>query len=377
MPRPLVLHTGKRDNNFNLLRMLAATAVLVSHSYPLSLGAGATEPLSPSLSMSLGTLAVISFFVISGFFISQSFENSSSLIAFVTARILRIYPALIVVLLLTAFVIGPSFTDLSVGRYFLNVETMLYVPRNISLKWLQYDLPGVFNDNPYPAAINGSLWTLFYEVTCYALVAAIGLLGLNSRTWKFGVFVALYVTAYFAADMAAPLQVYVADHALLQYLRELSFPFVFGMLIYRFRNFLLPHFSLRTCIGAGAIAIAASRTPFFRECFILSWGIILFYVGYTPVRPLRNYNSLGDYSYGMYIYAFPCEQVVVSLFHGISAVALTAVSFPITLGLAVFSWHFVEQPAMEQRKAATVWLERNLLPFSKRENRVHAERGET
>lgn len=363
MPQGPVRDTGSRDNNFNLLRMTAASAVLVSHAYPLSLGVGAAEPLSTYLSMSLGTLAVISFFIISGFFISQSFDNSSSLLAFAVARILRIYPALLTVLLLTTMVIGPLCTRLSPWQYFFNTETLSYVPRNLSLKWLQYGLPGVFDDNPYPAAINGSLWTLFYEVTCYALVALLGVLGAARRSWIFGIFLAFYLLAYFAARTTAPLQAYEANHLLFEYLQELSFPFVFGMLVYRSRTFLLPRLFLVTCAGAGAAAIAW-HTPFFREVFMVFWGLLLFYVGYLPLKPLRRYNGLGDYSYGMYIYAFPCEQVIVFLWHGVTTSALTVVSFPITLALAVLSWHFIERPALAQKTNATAWLQRNFLPFN-------------
>ena len=83
-----------RDNNFNLLRMIAASAVLVSHAYPIAIGEGVIEPLSSLLQMSLGTLAVLTFFAISGFFISQSFDRRHGLIDFWVARILRIYPIL-------------------------------------------------------------------------------------------------------------------------------------------------------------------------------------------------------------------------------------------------------------------------------------------
>jgi peptidoglycan/LPS O-acetylase OafA/YrhL len=376
MSHPAVRDFGSRDNNFNLLRLIAASAVLVSHAYPLSLGVGTPEPLSASLSVSLGALAVISFFIISGYFISQSFDNSSSLLGFTVARILRIYPALIAVLLLTTFVIGPLFTRLSPWQFFFNTETLSYVPRNLSLKWLQYGLPGVFDHNPYPDAINGSLWTLVYEVTCYALVASLGVFGTANRNWIFGIFFLLYVLAYFAVSMSASLRALVTDHPFFETLRELSFPFVFGMLIYRGRKALLPRLSLLVCVAAAAATIVASQTFLFREVLILFWGLLLFYVGYLPVKHLRRYNGLGDYSYGMYIYAFPCEQVIVYLWNGVSAIALTAVSFPITLALAVLSWHFVEQPALTRKKNATAWFQRSCSAFrSERttENEKHIE----
>ena len=141
-----------RNNNFNLLRIVAASAVLISHSYPLfSLGRGSTEPLDRVLGMSLGTLAVLTFFAISGYFISQSFHSSRSIVEFTVARSLRIYPGLLAVLVLTVFALGPVFTNVSLSVYFSDHETLFYIPRNLRLWPLQYELPGVFGDNAYPA----------------------------------------------------------------------------------------------------------------------------------------------------------------------------------------------------------------------------------
>src|SRR5271166_1142826 len=134
-----------RDNNFNLIRMIAATAVLVSHAYPLALGAGTIEPLEHWLGMSLGTLAVCSFFLISGYFISHSFHRKHDVIEFTAARVLRSYPGLFAALIVTVFIQGPAFTKFRLGAYFSQPETRLYLPRNLSLIALQYVLPGVFD----------------------------------------------------------------------------------------------------------------------------------------------------------------------------------------------------------------------------------------
>jgi peptidoglycan/LPS O-acetylase OafA/YrhL len=349
----------RRDNNFNLLRMIAAGAVLVSHAYPISLGIGAVEPLSVALSMSLGTLALVTFFVISGFFISQSFENRSGLLAFCVARVLRIYPGLLVVLLFTVLVIGPIFTRLSMRAYFTDVETISYVPYNLSLKWLQYELPGVFTQNPYPPAINGSLWSLFYEVVCYGMVAAVGALGLTGRSWKFCIFLTVYVLIYFGLDL--PSHDYLIRHPLFEYLHELTYPFVLGMVVYHFRRFfLITNLNLLMCAGAGGIALLFCRSPFFHEAFVLFWSLLIFYLGYLPFKPLKIYNLVGDYSYGMYIYAFPCEQIGAALWPGISPIALIAVSLPATLAFSTLSWHLIERRALARRATAVAWLERNL-----------------
>ncbi|MGY4343628.1 peptidoglycan/LPS O-acetylase OafA/YrhL [Bradyrhizobium sp. GM7.3] len=159
----------------------------------------------------MGGLGVISFFVISGFFISQSFENNSVL-RFCMARLLRIYPGLLVVLLFTVLVIGPLFTRLSIRDYLTDANTISYVPHNLSLKWLQYDLPGVFATNPYPAAINGSLWSLFYEVACYGIVVAVGALGISRRRWWFCAFLSIYASAYFGSKLFSPVHNYLLEH---------------------------------------------------------------------------------------------------------------------------------------------------------------------
>lgn len=356
MPQPPIDKAHKRDNNFNLLRMIAASAVLISHAYPISLGAGAEEPLSATLSMSLGWLAVVSFFAISGFFISQSFEDRSTFVEFCLARALRIYPGLLGVLLLTVLLIGPAFTELPLQRYFSHIDTLSYVPRNLSLKWLQYELPSVFDHNPYPIAINGSLWTLFYEVVCYGIVVVVGALGLTHRNWKFFIFVAAYLLVYFGPILTVSFHNYAVEYRPFESLRELSYPFVIGMIIYHFRKLVMPRLALMTCALAGALVILYWRGLFFREAFILFWTLSIFYVGHLPFKPLRFYNCVGDYSYGMYIYAFPCEQVSAAIWPGISPFYLIAVSFPATLAFAILSWHLVERRALAHRANLAAWM---------------------
>src|ERR1700722_5394146 len=217
---------GGRDNNFNLLRILAAIAVLVSHAHPIAFGQGTTEPLEDLLGMSLGTLAVLTFFAISGYFISQSFQNKRSALEFAIARGLRVFPGLLVVLLLTVFLLGPIFTELDLVEYFSNRETILYIPRNLRLWPLQYDLPGVFDKNPLPKAINGSLWSLAYEVACYVMVAVVGTIGFASNCHRFAVFLIAYATFYVAA--LPILHSHIEHLTILRNVHLLSLPFVIG-----------------------------------------------------------------------------------------------------------------------------------------------------
>src|ERR1700692_3634601 len=165
------MKTAGRDNNFNLLRMVAALCVLVSHSYALAIGDGELQPFKAGLGMSLGEMAVDVFFIISGFLICGSLFARQDLIRFVTARCLRVYPALVVVVLISALVLGPLMTTLEPSGYFANKLTWTYIEKNgMAATGMQSPLPGVFLNNPFGAAVNGSLWTLHYEIMMYCLI---------------------------------------------------------------------------------------------------------------------------------------------------------------------------------------------------------------
>ncbi len=119
--------------------------------------------------MGIGNVAVAVFFVISGYLIVESFERTKSAGVFILSRALRLYPALIVTLLILSLVLGPIVTEQSVADYFSALPILDYFVMNLS--FLQYSdpLPGVFARNPAAGAVDGSLWTLMYEVECYAL----------------------------------------------------------------------------------------------------------------------------------------------------------------------------------------------------------------
>lgn len=333
---------GRHDNNFNLLRMIAASAVLVSHAYPIALGTGAPEPLSSILNVSLGTVAVLVFFAISGFFISKSFAERRNCIEFWTARVLRIYPALLAAIFASVVLIGPLCGTKEIRGYFLNWDVCSYVVRNLMLIKPQDHLPGVFATNPYPYAVNGSLWTLFYECTCYGLVALTSGLGLTADNRRFVAFLSAYLAWYLIGPLTG-----LDEVGRIRNLHDLSLPFVMGMAFYHFRQYLPLKSTI--CGLLGALVILTHGHPWFDETLVLFLAYVTFYLGYLPVRPLKAYNRLGDYSYGMYLYAFPCEQVGATMFKGISPIGLIAISYPVVLACAVVSWHVLEKCALAQR----------------------------
>ena len=169
-------HRG-RNNNLNLLRFVAASMVLLSHSFALSTGTWQAEPLVNIIGMSLGSIAVDIFFVVSGFLVTGSMLSRKSVYAFLWARALRIYPALLIAILFCVLLIGTVFTTHPLNSYFLDSETQKYLLKNVIMVFGSTGhLPGVFENLPFKNAVNGSLWTLPWELRMYVLMAMFGLL---------------------------------------------------------------------------------------------------------------------------------------------------------------------------------------------------------
>ncbi|MFV0474056.1 MAG: acyltransferase family protein [Pikeienuella sp.] len=326
-----------RENHFNLIRMMAAGGVLVSHAYPICFGAGAVEPLEAALGMTLGDLCVYVFFVVSGFFITKSFVFGSSWRRFLAARALRLFPGLAVVLAVTILVGGIFLTTATAGAFWASAP--FYFLQNLVLFMPLYELPGVFENNPYGSDINGSLWTLAYEVLCYGAVFFAGMAGLFRAP-------TLVAAPAFAAALAllivAP---HLGLHVRVEKFSLLALPFFLGaaMLVWRDR---IP-LSLALAAGLWALALAAYwwAGPGFRPVFVLALSYSTMFLGFARAPALLAYNRLGDYSYGLYVYAFPAQQLATH-FGVRDPLINVAVALPATLVCAVLSWRLVEEPAL-------------------------------
>lgn len=329
-----------RENNLNLIRLIAATAVLVSHAFPIALGATAEEPFEAQTGLSLGGHAVAVFFVLSGLLIARSFDRADSRLRFVTARVMRLFPGLAVVLVLTVAA-GAAVTNLDITAYLTDPATILYVPRNFSLYFLQYSLPGVFTNNPMGSAINGSLWTLFYEVVCYIGVFVLGVFGTLRRRGAFTIVFAL-ITAAFLFSLDWEPESGLAYR--LDLLAHLAFPFGLGVLAYVWRDRVLVDFRIAALLWLLPVLVMGSG--FLLPAIMLALGYSTIWFGFAVKGPLLAYNRIGDYSYGLYIYAFPVQQCLLHLFPGMTPLENILAAFPVTLCLAALSWFLIEQRAL-------------------------------
>ncbi len=341
----LSAYTQGKNNNFNAIRMLAALAVLVTHSFALAVGTGDAEPFTASLDMNLGTVAVDVFFITSGFLVTNSLLTRQSALEFVWARCLRIFPALLVMLVLTVFGAGLIFTRLPALAYLSDKAVYVYFLKCATLIFgIDWSLPEVFDNNPYKSAFNGSLWSMPYELRMYASLLLLWLVLRMVRGVRIKVFGAAIVVSAVASALA-----FVGLHftSAVQYQGvKLFFMFFTGAAFFVLRDRIV----LMPAVFFGGLLALVLAAGLDKQLFFLAYTLgiayLLFYLAYVPAGAVRHYNRVGDYSYGMYIYAFPVQQAIAASIPGVSVAAMIGLSAVVTLALAVLSWHLLEKRAL-------------------------------
>ncbi len=336
--------TQGRDNNFNLIRIVAAFAVLITHSFALVVGTSDAEPFRRSLGMTMGSIAVDAFFVTSGFLVTASLLTRRSTIEFIWARVLRVTPALWAMLILTVFGFGAYLTSLPLQSYIANPGTYYYLLKcGTLITGVTFNLPGLFEANPYRDAVNGSLWSLPVEIKMYAILATTWI---AARVFKRSRLSAFKMAIVAAAAISGVAVILNPDPSAKNQFVGLFFMFFSGAAFYVLRHHIRLSQSAFFLFVLALMASSFVDSYAFFIVFHLTIAYILFYVAFVPSGWVRKYNLVGDYSYGVYIYAFPIQQVLASVILGISVLSMILISGAITLLLAVLSWHIIERRAL-------------------------------
>ncbi|WP_067100131.1 acyltransferase family protein [Marinomonas atlantica] len=340
------------DNNLHLIRILCAWGVLFAHSYVLTgMAHDITDPFERFLNIGMGTFFVVVFFAISGFLIQRSLLRSSSLSSYFQARALRLLPALFITLLLTVFALGPLTSTLSVSDYFTQPLTWQYF-YNLNLLDIhtQFILPAVFTQNIYPNTVNGSIWTLPFETWMYVMTVVFYCLQqiiLSKWTHFKPVLSGLSLVCVSLFILVAGY--YFQTESKQQHYDILLFvsTFFIGANAYNFRTKIQLNWWTMCLLLAGIPWLKDSILAALYLPITICYTVLV--LAYLPQGWIRKYNALGDYSYGLYIYAFPVQQ---SLAHWFAMDFLTMViaTTAITLPLAILSWHFIEAPALKLKK---------------------------
>jgi len=326
-------------NNFDFIRLAAATMVLCSHQLALLFR---PEPRPFGL-FTLGTLGVLIFFSVSGYLVAQSWDRDPNVWRFAVRRFLRIWPGLAVVVLLAVFCVGPLFSKLPLSDYFQTAGTWKYLWL-LSLRTELY-LPEVFNNNPWHV-VNGSLWTIPIEVEWYGILLAAGLCGLLRRRARL---LALAIVVLYATYIYGVFDVQhntLANYPAPAFGCEYGTFFCYGVLLHRLRyvweRSVVP---VLACLALLTGILVALDHQYAAVYVLLPFLVIWFGSLSTPL--IRQAGRYGDLSYGIYIYAYMVQQAVIAVigFHHLYVVTLSA-SMAVTLACAFASWRLIERPAL-------------------------------
>ncbi len=332
----------KEPNNFDFLRLFAAGLVLVSHLSTLS-GTKDNRLLILLDSLNLGGLGVSIFFVISGYLVMQSWRSDAVLHKYAARRALRIFPGLVAVVLLSMLVLGPLVSKLSLSEYFRQPSFLRYLDA-LLLYPMPFSLPGVFYDNPYPIVVNGSLWTLPYEAAMYLLLPLFARprLGDSALYWVSIAALLIVASAVSGAPSFEAPKVWFMSTTWLYYFGAFFF---YGVALSALQKRLgAPNFAL-----AGVfllILILGWQSQWSGLTRLLFLGYVVIAIGARSTPILESAGRYGDFSYGIYIYAFPVQQTLVHFGLARNVFLNAFYLTTITLLLAVLSWLFVEKPAL-------------------------------
>ena len=342
-----------KTNNLNAIQFFMSVLVIYSHAF--SLGAatidGEVIKWLTGTRYSAGSLAVAVLFIVSGFLVSASYENSRSVIQYFKNRVFRIFPGLVAVVAACVFILGPCVTTLSTKAYFESPETRIYL-KNVLLYPIRWNLPGVFASNAYPNSVNGALWTLPHQFSLYIFLGVLGFLGLlrhkNTSLLCFTVFAFAHVTHLSGGKLQGILNSYGMTWDATLYL---GMYFSAGMVAYAYRDVLR-----LTKKGAVTAALGLLFAWFVAKEHFISTSVfgtyLILYLAYCT-KPIRF--GVEHLSFGLYIYGFPVQQTITFLFGGkVSPWLNMAIALPCALLCAWLSDLCVERPAIKLKKYLTV-----------------------
>lgn len=341
-----------KNNNLTLVRLVLASAVIWTHSYWRDTGSSDVDHFSPWLGVPISQFAVDGFFFVSGFLVYASLLRRHQVGEFVAARLARLWPGLTVSVLVTA-AIGGLLTHAE-GWSYLTGPTLKFITYNLSLIVGSFYLTGV-NCGAEPCVINGSLWTISWEVRCYATLAILATLGIAGPVAMKRL--VLPATLIFIAVMHVPGTVELVEHHAghgLAYALGLTdrlwAAFALGIACFIWRDQIRLSWlhTLALLVAVMATTSYGIAIPHLDQLLIAS---VVINLGFLTARNGSVSAKWPDYSYGMYVYAFPVMMGVAALLPDLPAEGLALITAVFTVIPSALSWHLVEKPALNLFRA--------------------------
>ena len=344
VPHPTIAsRLDDRCNNFDFIRLAAALLVILSHCYLLHRPRATPIYIEPFRCLTghdtFGTMAVRVFFVVSGLLVARSYLADPRPARYLRKRALRILPGLFVCIATTVFLIGPLITTVPLREYVTHPETHRFLRNALLWPKVEYYLPGVFVTNPSDV-VNGSLWSLPLEFMMYLAVLALGLATLLRRKYA--------VLAFVAACLLVHANPTIHD-ALLRIrggfwivkLAEFAYFFFAGTLMLLFKDVI--HLDGRLALAALVATILSFHTPLAYPTYALALPYLIMYAAFARLPWLDSTARFGDFSYGVYLYGFPLQQLVLHHHPEASFTTFFLTSALLAIIAGALSWHFVEK----------------------------------
>lgn len=332
-------------NNLTLVRLLLASGVIWTHCYGLITGHTGYDELAAWLGRPVSFLAVNGFFFLSGFLICRSAVGGRSVLGFVRNRLARIWPGLALCVVLTVLAFG--WWSGMHAAYWSDPLVRRFVWRNLTLVQAAYALPAPPHGAPTTA--NGSLWTISWELRCYAAMALLFALPLARRASVALVALlaflalcagwALYVQMHFGGDHAFSGKLYLVDTGL-----RLGACFATGALAYLSRARISLSWWVLLALWVAAVVAFRVSGLWVLASFALYYSVLC--IAFLPWPAAMRLRALPDYSYGIYIYAFPVMVLMQAWLGADDHARLAGATLAATLPLAALSWHLVGAPAL-------------------------------
>jgi peptidoglycan/LPS O-acetylase OafA/YrhL len=342
----LSANEGIRSNNFDLLRLLFAVLVILSHSFVLIDGKDDRDPLFYLFhGFTLGEFSVDGFFLLSGYLIVQSWKANPSPFKFMRKRILRIYPGFLAAALFSALIVGPMGSHPE--QYFSDLNVWQLVKSLVVLKVPA--VPPVFHGLPYPT-VNGSMWTIFFEFVCYSAVLVLGMMGVirDRAAW-----LAITLLIFGIGIMQKAFHVFPEENFYFPVLRFFIYFFAGGCFrLYRERIVFKPWLAL-ACGLFLLVGIGHKGVPDFVAA--TAGGYLLFYLAFWQSPMLQRFRNYPDVSYGVYLYGWPVQKMLLWYVPLLSPWTLFPLACTLSLILGWMSWYAIEKPFIEMKKPGRAW----------------------
>jgi len=350
------------DNFFTPLRLLFASLVVFGHTFAIALRDSTSEP-HVLYHYTFSYLAVNLFFIASGFLVTKSMVYRGDTPSFISARALRIFPALIVHVLFVMLIIGPLGTKVPLFEFFSNPNWYMQPLMVLTFFETNMVMPGMFETNGENLG-SAPLWTLRFEVLAYIGTLLVFSLGFLRKKWMV---LLQFVLPSLAWIVGQHFGIFEKLPATIENLARFGIAYGLGATIYAYRDRV--SFSWIAFIALVIASFMLRDTPVLEVIINLLLGWFIFRAAYLRLPKFNWMQRIPDLSYGIYIYHWCIMQLLFYWMPHLSAIELFALTFPPTVGLAAMSWYIVEKPALNSKTRFANWM-RNIgikRPASNRE----------